>query len=199
MRPDGPRAQRAPPRSGGRASPPGRDRAGAARRARGAAEKRAGRRSMAGGGRRMVSLASCFFPVSKKPPVLLRVSGASPFAIAKAKPRPVPGVCSAPSPVQSSHEAGVEFYIVTFWANPPDWHENSPFVTDINPLHPFPSVPLSISVTRVFLTATGRFYRYLHGIQPARCECIPCGSRVYTAICRLVYTTARAWGISPTR
>ena len=44
VRPDGPRAQRAPPRSGGRASPLGRGRAGAARRARGAAKKRAGRR-----------------------------------------------------------------------------------------------------------------------------------------------------------
>ena len=44
VRPDGPRAQRAPPRSGGRASPPGRGRAGAARRARGAAKERAGRR-----------------------------------------------------------------------------------------------------------------------------------------------------------
>ena len=44
VRPDGPRAQRAPPRSGGRASPLGRGRAGAARRARGAAKERAGRR-----------------------------------------------------------------------------------------------------------------------------------------------------------
>ena len=97
VRPDGPRAQRAPPRSGGRASPPGRDRAGAARRARGAAKKRAGRRSRVGGGRIRVSLASRSFPVSRQPPALYRVSSASPFVTATAKPRPVPGVSCAPS------------------------------------------------------------------------------------------------------
>ena len=97
VRPDGPRAQRAPPRSGGRASPPGRDRAGAARRARGAAKKRAGRRSRVGGGRIRVSLASRSFPVSRQPPALYRVSSASPFVTATAKPRPVPGVPCAPS------------------------------------------------------------------------------------------------------
>ena len=97
VRPDGPRAQRAPPRSGGLASPLGRGRAGAARRARGAAKKRAGRRSRVGGGRIRVSLASLSFPASRQPPASYRVSLASPFVTATAKPRPVPGVSCAPS------------------------------------------------------------------------------------------------------
>ena len=101
--PSGPRAQRAPTRSGGRASPPGRDRTGAARRARGACSRGAGGRSRAGGGPAGGVLAS---PHPDRREFVTRPSGRSPCVKRRRLGHPTESdpVCARSPPV-ARHQA----------------------------------------------------------------------------------------------